>query len=381
MKTLVKPSTFAAFSLMLIVPYLGCDLKADNCEETSTCKPEISAGTTSTVTSATGGKSSGGSSGTHKGGTGGVVSASGATGGKGGTSTTAPCNGACTGTKPICDTDKNECVECTKKEDCTADATKSVCNTTKGACVACNENNDCKDAAASRCDTSTNTCSACSIDDDCKQIDGKAICLTGDATLPNQCVQCTGKRYSTCGQLEGVDLVCDSLAHTCTTDKKVKTGQLCQPCVSDAQCRAGQYCYEQTYKGAHTGYFCFWKQGDTANGAPLGCSLEGNRPYIKTAIDVTTVDGETISLCTLSSVTTCAAVSQYKATDCAPTGTADNANCGFSPGLDSRCSLFDNALGKYRCTNACVTDDDCKGSGTGSSIKCLQDGSLSFCTF
>ena len=71
------------------------------------------------------------------------------TGGKGGntsSTTTAPCNGACAGTKSICDTEKNECVECTKSDDCKADAAKPVCNTTKGACVACNENNDCKDA-------------------------------------------------------------------------------------------------------------------------------------------------------------------------------------------------------------------------------------------
>ena len=293
--------------------------------------------------------------------------------GKAGSSTTAPCNGACTGTKPICDTDKNECVECTKSDDCKADATKPVCNTTKGACVACNGNNDCKDATASRCDTATNTCSACSVDDDCKQISGRGLCLTGDATLPNQCVQCTGKRYSACGQLEGTDLVCDSLAHTCTTDKKVKTASECQPCVSDAQCIAGQLCAKQMYGDKDAGNFCFWKQGDPTSGAPKDCPLDAPHPYVKVDKDLVSVDGEKATLCTLT-VSTCKALNQFRTENCAPTGEWDDQYCGISPGLDSKCAAY--GASQHRCTITCVTSDDCVSPTT-----CAPVSGVRICSF
>ena len=352
-----------SFGVAVLAGYVaGCAHSADQCEQTATCKPVGSAGSSS-ETGGTGGKtSSGGTSGTHKGGTGGIASASSSAGGKAGASTTAPCNGACTGTKPICDTDKNECVECTKKEDCTADATKAVCNTTKGACVACNENNDCKDASASRCDTSTNACSACSVDDDCKQITGKAICLTGDATLPNQCVQCTGKRYSACGQLEGTDLVCDSLAHTCTTDKKTKSATKCKPCVSDAQCLPGQLCAKQSYGEKSVGYFCFWKQGDTANGAPSDCTAAENRPYVNIQQGVVSIDNETATLCMLRAVVTCPAINDYSSKSCARNGVAENQLCGWLPGSDSLCVPF--GASQFLCTSACTTNLDCEQNYT-----------------
>jgi hypothetical protein len=346
-----------SFGVTVLTGYVaGCANSADQCEQTATCKPVSSAGSSSETGGTSGKSSTGGASGTQKGGTGGIASAS--SGGKGGASTTAPCNGACKGSTPICDTDKNECVECTTSDDCKADATKSVCNTTAGKCVACNENTDCKDATASRCDTATNTCAACSIDDDCKQISGKGICLTGDATLPNQCVQCTGKRYSACGQLEGADLVCDSLARTCTTDKKVKSSAECKPCVSDAQCIAGQLCAKQMFGGKLVGHFCFWKQGDTANGAPTDCTLPANRPYVNVQADVLSIDNDSGTLCMLRAVTSCPALNDYSAKSCVNNNKPEEQLCGFAPGEDSKCIAFGSS--QYLCTNTCGSDLDCK---------------------
>jgi hypothetical protein len=196
-------------------------------------------------------------------------------------------------------------------------------------------------------------------DFDCAQVTGKNVCLTGDATLPNQCVQCTGKKYAACGKLEGADLVCDSDSHRCSTDTTAKSAGLCQPCIADAQCEAGQLCAQQMYKGKLVGNFCFWKQGDTESKAPKDCTVEKNRPYVNVAEDVVSVDGEVATLCTLAAVTTCVALNQYRTKDCALAGVPDDENCGFASGEDSMCVPF-GSLGSYLCTTACGSDYDCK---------------------
>jgi len=386
----------------------GCWLKGNDCTNSGTCAPSengggATGGNTATTTSTKGGAS--GSSGTTPvtGGTVGTGATSTVAGGSSAIATTAaPCNDNCSGStpickaatnacvecagngdckdagKPICDTSANKCVGCIQGTDC-KDAAKPVCNSASQSCVACAANSDCKDAAASRCDVSTNTCTPCAIDSDCTQISGKNVCLVGSTGQANQCVQCTGKKYAACGQSsDGKALVCDSLAHQCTSDKKAQSADLCQPCVSDAQCRAGQACAVQTFKGATVGFFCFWKQGDPTSGAPADCTVEANRPFVNAITNTVTIDGDTTTLCTLrSNTSTCIAVPKY-GTNCASSGTPSNNECGFAFGIDSKCTPYGST--QYRCTTACLSPDDCAGSGTGSTITCAQDGSQKFCT-
>lgn len=365
---------------LTVVALLGavasCANEADNCKRWKACKPEGGA------TSASGGDAGADSGGTSAGGKSGSTS-----GGTSGSKTTAPCNGKCSGTTPVCDVDTNKCVECLKSSscedaakpvcdtgsnvcvgclssgDCTVDATKPVCKTETTTCVGCLANTDCTSATASLCDTATNTCGKCSIDADCTHISGKGVCNAGT------CVQCTGVKYSGCGQLEGKNLVCDSLTNTCSTDKTEKMAAECQSCISDAQCIAGQVCALQTFNGSAVGYFCFWKQGDTANGAPADCTLSTNRPFVKVQSDVKSIDGTTATLCTLAT-STCTALNQFRATDCAPTGTPNDNLCGFVAGVDSKCVAYGTT--QYRCTTACGSNDDCK-SGFSCNIATTPD--------
>ena len=133
---------------------------------------------------------------------------------------------------------------------------------------------------------------------------------------------------------------------------------LCQPCVSDAQCPAGELCYQEQFNGGPVGYFCFYKQGDTANGAPANCFANG-RPYAKPETTAISIDGDAATLCTLRA-STCTALNQYSSKDCAPTGTPQDALCGFSPGTDSKCAETSTGSGVYRCTTVCGGNEDCR---------------------
>ena len=334
----------AMASVSVLVTGCSESNNSEPCEKTATCKPVGSAGSSS-ETGGTGGKSStGGASGTHKGGTGGIASASSSTGGKAGASTTAPCSGACTGTKPICDTDKNECVECTKKEDCTGDATKPVCNTTKGACVACNENNDCKDATASRCDTSTNTCSACSIDDDCEQIDGKGICSVG------VCVQCTVANEKACSS--GANS-CNPKTNSCTGTAKGSV-DICRSCLADSECIGENTasptvrCVPMTF-GANLvshGSYCLQRRASVACASPFAVLMSSASVSGATAEDYCAVS---------QAATTCEAVLDMIA---AKTCTGDDAQCGNGGGLCKQSA----STGDLRCTIPCGMATECTGS-------------------
>jgi hypothetical protein len=372
----------ATFSLLYLTGVTGCQNLGEDCKFLRSCKSDAVAGSSS------GGDGSGGSS---KGGSGKGGSAKGGASSTGGTTTKVPCNGACSRSTPVCDANADKCVECLGATDCKSgskavcsptnvcvecllstdceDATKPVCNPAITACVGCLANTDCKTATAAHCDTAINSCTPCQVDADCSQITGKNVCNAGT------CVQCTGKKYETCGQLEGKALVCDSVAQTCTADKKAGSSGLCQPCVSDAQCPAGQLCYQQMFDGKPVGYFCFWKQGDTANGAPISCALGSNRPYVKTQAEALSIDGEMATLCTLRS-STCLALSQFSSTDCAPSGTPQDALCGFAAGVDSKCALYDSVLSLYRCTTTCLSSDDCKPG-----VTCNTGVTPNVCTF
>jgi hypothetical protein len=362
---------------MVLVGLLGCG-SGPSCRDTLTCDGGAG-GTTSIGETSTskGGRSSG------KGGTGGATTIGGskatggsttiggskATGGSTSTvigSTDAGCEKTCTGDTPVCDTNRSQCVGCMANADCKS-ATKPVCNLAVSSCVECLANTDCKALNASRCDATSNTCVSCQSDADCSQIDGRHVCSAG------MCVQCTGKKYEACGQLDGKGLVCNSITQTCTKDKTSGASGLCQPCVSDAQCPAGQLCYQQMFTGKPVGYFCFWKQGDTGNGAPTDCTVSSNRPYSRIESDVSSIDGTVATLCTLRS-TTCAAYNQFGNVDCARSGPPNDDLCGFAPGADSKCGKY--GMITYRCTTVCLANDDCKPG-----VTCNTGVTPNVCTF
>jgi hypothetical protein len=154
----------------------------------------------------------------------------------------------------------------------------------------------------------------------------------------------------------GTPLVCDSLKRTCTTNKEKSAG-LCKECVSDAQCTAGKLCVKETFgsPAADVGYFCFWKQGDTANGAPTDCTASG-RPYVKILKNQTSLDGEAATICGLRA-STCTARNDFSAKNCATSMAADDSKCGFDAPDDAKCVSFGPS--QFRCTMTCVSDDDC----------------------
>lgn len=287
------------------------------------------------------GDAAGANAGTDDGGAGGAAGAAGAP----------PCNGACSGAKPVCDPESNACVECVVAADCTL-STKPFCDQTAGKCVMCAKQADCSDPGASTC--RAGACTACTADQDCSNIAGKNVCDAGT------CVQCTGKKFAACGLDAGTPLVCDSLNRTCTTSKQQSAG-LCLACVADAQCKPGQMCVLDKFGSPSNdvGYFCHWKKGDVASGAPADCFSTG-KPYAGTQVNVTSVDGEVSDICGLRN-STCIANNQFSAKDCAVAGAASDAACGFAPPKDAKCAQVPSSS-SYRCTMTCLSDEDCPGS-------------------
>lgn len=344
----------------------GCSDDTEDCHTLSMC-PEggsSTAGSGGNMLEAgaeTGGSSSGkggtsgaaGKAGSTSGGAS-AVGGAGATGGSeagaGGTPIMLLCDGACVGNKPVCKESTDTCVECLMPSDCTT-GLKTKCDTASDSCVQCLASNDCSDAKAAKCDKGE--CVKCVSNDDCAHVAGKTVC---DTTV-GECVKCTGKDYSACGSSMGTPLVCDSKTRTCSTKKEHSSG-LCQSCVSDAQCSAGKLCAMESFGAApaDVGYFCFWKKGDTANGAPASC-LPGADPYAKTLSQQTSIDGATSDLCGLRA-STCTARNDLSASkDCATGALPDDSKCGFDAPNDAKCVLADIAT--YRCTTTCISNDDC----------------------
>jgi len=260
----------------------------------------------------------------------------------------------CKAPTPSCNQETETCVPCVAHTDCKG--TTPRCDSQTNSCVACLEQADCSDPTASRCDTESHTCKPCSTSADCSSLSGKKVCEDG------VCVQCSGNDSIACGSSGGTPLVCDSKLHTCTTRKQRSSG-LCGACVSDLECPLGQLCVPDTVSAGQTskqvGYFCHWKQGDTANGAPSDCPTQG-RPYIKVGSDVVSIDGEVADVCTLA-VSSCTASTEFRNKNCAPTGTPNDTLCGAAAPSDAKCVSFGAS---YRCTMTCLSDDDCP---TGSS--------------
>jgi|SRR6188768_1625334 len=312
-----------------------------------------------------------GASGMGAGGRGGGANGGGGAAGSGGAP---PCDGDCKGSTPVCDEATNTCVECLDKGDCKSpkpacdaatntcvectattdckDSSKPFCGTTANHCVACLKQADCTMPTASACNAGV--CAACTQDADCSNIAGKGVCDAGT------CVQCTGKKFAACGQDGGTPLVCDSLKRTCTMSKQ-SSAALCEPCVSDAQCDAGKMCVLDKFgaPAKEVGYFCHWKKGDTAGGAPADCLTSG-KPYSDTQLAVTSIDGTVSDICSLRT-STCIANNQFGAKDCTAGSAPNDAACGFAPTEDSKCVQFPSST-TYRCTMTCLVAEDCPGS-------------------
>jgi hypothetical protein len=346
----------ALFGLLAVPTVLtAC---GDDCADTATCGPydgpdAATGGASGGVggTSGTGGSSA---SGGASGGTGGSGTG-GASGDGGGTGGSSPCNGECSGSTPICKEADSTCVECTGMGHCAAPT--SICNTGTNTCVECLTQTDCS-SVASRC--VSGACQPCETNPDCAHIQGKTVCDQGE------CVECTGTDYTVCG-LDGMSRqrVCDTLNRSCSTQTERSQG-LCQSCVSDPACSAGQRCVLQTFgnPSQDVGYFCFWKRGDTANGAPALCSSA--QPYVRTLSAAVSIDGETLDLCGLRT-STCVARNEFSSKDCTSGAVGDDSLCGFDPPNDAKCITFD--VGVFQCTMTCLGSQDCPpGSSCNTSV-------------
>jgi len=262
----------------------------------------------------------------------------------------------CAGSKPHCDLSKNACVECTGDTQCSG--TRPFCDLGPKTCAECLDSADCTSPTASLC--IAGTCSPCATNTDCSHITGKSICkpMLAEADAGAEtgtCVECTGTQYAACSGDAGTARVCNSLTNTCSDEFEHSAG-LCQPCISDAQCALGELCVEQKVNGVSAGHFCFWKQGDTTNGAPADCTLA--RPYVKIVEGAVSIDGSSATMCGLR-VSSCTALNQFSQTSCASaTNTANDALCGVAPGIDSKCEPYGTS--QFRCSVTCLSADDCK---------------------
>jgi len=286
-----------------------------------------------------------GASGTDDGGMGGAAA------GAAGSAGEPPCSDDCSGATPICDPARELCVECLVATDC-RDSAKPYCDTAAAKCVACSKQSECSDPVASTC--TAGACTACKADADCSNITGKGVCDAGT------CVQCTGKKFAACGMDAGTPLVCDSLKRICTTSKQQSAG-LCVACVTDAQCKLGQACVLDKFGSPvkDVGYFCHWKKGDAAHGAPADCFSTG-KPYAGTQVDVTSIDGSVSDICGLRS-STCIANNQFSALDCSVASAPSDSACGVAPPKDAKCAQVPSSS-SYRCTMTCLSDEDCPGT-------------------
>jgi hypothetical protein len=151
-----------------------------------------------------------------------------------------------------------------------------------------------------------------------------------------------------------------------------KSAGLCDACVSDAQCALGELCVLDTLETADgaksVGYFCHWKQGSGASGAPADCKTAG-RPYAGVR-SLASIDGETADVCVLRS-SSCLARTQFSNKDCAPNGSPDDGLCGVAAPSDAKCAAYGAG---YRCTMTCGSSDDCPGN-----FACLTNVNPSVC--
>jgi hypothetical protein len=150
---------------------------------------------------------------------------------------------------PVCDVDANTCVECLKKDDCTAP--HGACDLTTRTCVGCLEKGDCAGTPSTpACDTATKTCVGCLEKIDCGGT--TPACDTATKT----CVGCLEK--SDCS---GATPVCDVPAKVCVgclakSDcggaKPICEAQSCRGCKADSECADPGICMEDGHCAAST---------------------------------------------------------------------------------------------------------------------------------
>ena len=257
-----------------------------------------------------------------------------------------PCNGACA--EGECEPSSESCVACLVDGDCEG----GVClvdeaDPANNACVGCRDDSECTDPDAARCDAGT--CAPCDDSAQCTEA-GAGVCSAGS------CVECDADDESACGSD-----VCDVAAQTCTDTPAGTTG-LCQPCVSDRQCSPGRVCAPMTFEGTDLGHFCLWRQDATEG--PAGSCLN-TPPYAQIRADITTMSGDTATICSLG-LTTCDALEDFRSVDCTEPGTAVDPDpldeCGV-PGLDDGlCRTLDAVTN--RCTIPCLSNEDCRTGAT-----------------
>lgn len=275
------------------------------------------------------------------------------------------CKGLCTSSKPICIEATEACVECLTSDNCKAFPNRPVCDNLPGSsnvntCVGCLSNRDCLDPAASFCDTSVdpvtkvpkNTCVPCVGSGDCQHIVGKTVCLPANDAQPSMCVQCTNSNNAACKSTTGETTLCHGVDHTCTEAIPASKG-LCDACVSDAQCMDGQVCVQEVFVDTLIPkYACFWKVGAKVS----DCTK--TQPYSYIRSKVSTIDGDTATICGLG-VSTCSAWKEYvsPSIDCAPDGLPVHSLCTFDGVASAKC--IQAATGLYQCSPRCSKQYDC----------------------
>jgi hypothetical protein len=216
----------------------------------------------------------------------------------------------------------------------------NVCDTTSGLCVACLANTDCTTAAAAACDTTAHTCGACTTSQQCAHLTATPACHSGT------CVQCNTN--DDCDTTHA----CDTTMHRCVPSTPASK-QVCDACLRDSECQTGQLCVPMTFHGAALGSFCQWKLDTTRTG--MDCL--NVRPF-SDAVTATSVDGVTMTVCTLRS-TTCDALAHVLMSCTAPT-TPNMPEPACGANSDGFCQHQGNPTsGINQCTVGCATNTDC----------------------
>lgn len=250
--------------------------------------------------------------------------------------------------RPICSITTGRCVQCLSDEQCGGETPS--CNTVSGLCEGCVSDGDCLDPLRGRCDVETLRCSPCTADLDCARFAATPVCDESRGA----CVACTGDTEAArCGPnaCRRSDGVC--------TDVPRQSLERCDVCEADSQCGPGQWCMPQSFDGAPQGYACL-PEPISGSCASVHMML---RPFAMLVVRES-VDGQTRSVCDLSTATTCAARRDF--------GTAclDDDDCGV-PGIDD--GACGTVLGEPNlCTYPCGASAQCPeaSSCSGSSNEC-----------
>ena len=213
----------------------------------------------------------------------------------------------CEGSQAVCDTSKNECVQCTPAEDAACTGATPVCVAGPGTCAPCDGDlgsaaaRACADSAAPYCflsGPSEGECGKCSVDADCAGHPGGSFCDAESGACVEKCqtdADCAATEVSTCSTAVGARLcksgVCDA------ADDKCGLVNGSGPCTDGTTCRSGacdasdSKCGLLDGKGpCSTDEVCRAAHCDTASQlcAPDGCTSDSECP----ATDYCAADGE-----------------------------------------------------------------------------------------